>query len=153
MSKKNIAIVVWVVVGLIILGAVSSWANARMNAVNTVGGASTATDLPLKISPTDSPTDAVTEDPLPTPEPDPVRPAGPAYFKLPDFTDMDENEVDSWFYDHNIDVSTEFDYGDYSGSDCEDAGDGIVEEQTPNAGARLKNSMSTDVYFSVYCDS
>ena len=123
-----------------------------MNAESTLGGTATATDLPSLVTPTESSTESPTEDPLPTPEPDPVRPAGPAYFKLPDFTDMDENEVDSWFYDHNIDVSVDYDYGEYSGSDCEDAGEGIVEDQTPNAGTRLKNSMSTDVYLSVYCE-
>ena len=34
----------------------------------------------------------------------------------------------------------------------QDAGDGIVDDQTPNAGVRLKNSMLTDVYLSVYCE-
>lgn len=116
---------------------------------NNSGSSSSLPTAPSTSTATDMPLDTV------TPEPDPpVAPksVGPKMFTMPDFTDMDENEVDSWFNDNNIQVSTEFDYGDQEGTDCADAGDGIVDQQTPKQGTRLKNSMSTDVYLSVYCD-
>jgi len=153
MTKKRLAIIIWVVAGFLLFIVGSAVGNAKSNSQSTLGGATpsseiNATDVPL---PVDTPTPAVTPSAKPAPKPAP-KPAGPATFVMPDFTDMDENEVDTWFSDHNIDVSTEFDYGDQEGTDCADAGDGIVDDQTPVKGTRLKNSISTDVYLSVYCD-
>ena len=131
--------------------AVSS---AKINAASTVGGSKdatsspTATDLPLPVEDS-TPSPAATKTPIVTPAPKPV---GPATFVMPDFTDMDESEVESWFNARNIRVSTEFDYGDDFGSDCEDAGEGIAEDQSPSPGTKLTNAFSTDVYLAVYCD-
>jgi hypothetical protein len=150
-TKKRLAIIIWVVAGFLLLIVGSAVGSAKSDSQSTLGGATpsseiNATDLPL---PVDSPTPTTPAKPAPKPAP---KPAGPATFVMPDFTDMDENEVDTWFSDHNIDVSTEFDYGDSSGTACEDNGDGIVDDQNPVKGTRLKNSISTDIYLSVYCD-
>jgi hypothetical protein len=153
MSKKRLAIIIWVVAGFLLFIVGSAVGNATSNSQSMLGGTTpssqiNATDLPL---PVDSSTPTPTTSAKPAPKPAP-KPAGPATFVMPDFTDMDENEVDAWFSDRNIDVSTEFDYGDQEGTDCADAGDGIVDDQNPVKGTRLKNSISTDVYLSVYCD-
>ncbi|MEN9751673.1 MAG: hypothetical protein RLZZ600_720 [Actinomycetota bacterium] len=152
MTKKRLAIIIWVVVGFLFLILGASIGSAKVNSQNTVGGTtSTATGSATdpSIEPTSEPTASDLPLPIDTPAP---RPAGPKTFVMPDFTDMDENEVETWFWDHNLDVSPEFDYGDEEGTDCADAGDGIVEDQSPAKGTRLKNSISTDVYLAVYCD-
>ena len=155
MTKKKIAIIIWAIAGVIflIVGLSVSHANSTTTGSGSgmIGGpkaSATATDLPLPSetpTPTPTPTKAMVVKPAP-------KVVGPASFVLPNFVDMDENEVEAWFDAHNINVSTEFDYGDASGTDCEDAGDGIVEDQTPEAGTKLSNSLSTDVYLAVYCD-
>jgi hypothetical protein len=148
-KKRTTAIAVWAVAGLLFLIVGMATANAGKSTTSTPTASvavsdpsATASDLPLPIE---------TPSTAPAPKPAP-KPAGPATFVMPDFTNMDENDVDTWMWNHSIDVSTEFDYGDSSGTDCEDAGDGIVEDQSARAGTRLKNSLSTDLYFSVYCD-
>jgi hypothetical protein len=155
-TKKKFAIIIWAVAGFLFLIVGLAVANAKDAPSGSAGSASSSvtsstheTDVPLPVTAFPTPTQTISITPAPQPAPKAV---GPASFVLPNFTDMDENEVESWFDARNISISTDFDYGDAAGSDCEDAGDGIVEDQTPRAGAKLKNSLSTDVYLSVYCD-
>jgi hypothetical protein len=156
MTKKKFAIIIWAVAGFLFLVVGLAVANAKDSPSRSAGstsfsasGSTHKADVPLPVTTFPTPTQTISVTSAPKPAPKVV---GPASFVLPNFTDMDENEVESWFDSRNISISTDFDYGDAAGSDCEDAGDGIVEAQTPQAGAKLKNSMSTDVYLSVYCD-
>ena len=152
MTKKRLAIIIWVAVGFLFLILGASIGSAKVNSQNTVGGAtSTATGSAPEpsIESTSEPTASDLPLPIDTPAP---RSAGPKTFVMPDFTDMDENEIDSWFYDHNIEVETTFDYGEAEGSDCAEAGDGVVDGQSPAAGTRVSNKLSSRLVFDAYCD-
>lgn len=155
MTKKTIAIIIWVLAAFIFLIVGLAAANSHDDVVvigdsphsriqasepsSAASSASTSVDAPSPGVPSLNPTVK-------------PRPAGPATFVMPNFVNMDENEVESWFDSRNIRISLDIDYGEDEWTDCSDAGDGIVEDQTPGAGTKLTNDFSTAVYLAVYCE-
>jgi len=115
---------------------VSEGATASSSSSDTLGAPSATPSSPADAQFTPEPVKTVT---------------GPASFAMPNFVGQDENEVDSWMFSHGILVTTEFDYGEDDGTDCQEAGDGVVDTQSVKAGTKLANKASTSLTLEVSC--
>ena len=146
MQRKHIGTIVGVVALALIVGGITRGCASAPNPDTTIAATDTA---PVTLPEVGEASPMVSDDPS-----TPAVPATPAptSFVMPDFENQDENDVESWLDLHDISVTTTFDYGEAEGSECAEAGDGVVEAQSPKAGTKLANNTDTRLVFDAYCD-
>jgi len=145
MQRKHIGAIVGVVALALILGGITRGCSSTPPTAGSTTASVTESGSVAAVGEA-TPSEASSAIPAVTRKP------GPKTFVMPDFSDYDETEVESWLDAHNLSVTTTFDYGEAEGSDCAENGDGVVDGQDPVAGTKLANKLSTHLVFDAYCD-